>query len=363
MKYLLLLLLLPCTLQAQLQPGFDAAEYREMLQIFSRQTDSIKPGYEITAPEHYKKIYRSPESGLKNRFEIWQHLRLSQAVISIRGTIPDNVSWLENFYAAMTPATGNFNLNDSTQFSYKLAADSAATVHIGWLVGLASVAQDVKAQMQTAYQNGIRQFIIFGHSQGAAIAFLLRSYLHYETEAGRMPADMILKTYCSAAPKPGNLMYAYDYDAITRNGWGLTVVNTADWVPQTPFSAQTLDDFPASNPFTDIPKALRTQPLLLRVYIGAKFKKLNKTTRRSQKLFEKYLGTLAGRQVSKVMPQLKPPPFAAGNNYQRAGTPVVLVPDAAYWQRFPAKTDKIFIHHLLEPYFLLVPQGGLRKSD
>ncbi len=83
-----------------------------------------------------------------------------------------------------------------------------------------------------------KQVIITGHSQGGAIAFLTRSYLHYEQEAGRLPKELIFKSYNGAAPKPGNLYYGYDYDYITRNGWAFTVVNALDWVPETPFSCK-----------------------------------------------------------------------------------------------------------------------------
>lgn len=334
-----------------------------MLRIFSRQTDSLRSNYEIPAPAQYRRIYRSPESPLKNRFEVWQHQQQKQVVISVRGTVQNNLSWLENFYAAMTPATGSFALNDSTTFTYKLAVDSAATVHIGWLIGLASMAADVKARIAAAHQQGIRQVILFGHSQGAAITFLLRSYLHYEAAAGRFPTDLQIKTYCSAAPKPGNMDYVYDFDAITRNGWALTVVNGADWVPQTPFSVQTLDDFPPTNPFVNVSGALRKQPLLVRLYLASSFRKMKKATRKAQQRFEKYLGKMVGKQVQKAMSQLVPPPFTPVNNYHRAGTPVVLLPDAGYWQLYPEVAGNVFTHHLLQPYYYLAPQGEGRKAE
>ena len=49
-----------------------------------------------------------------------------------------------------------------------------------------------------------------------------------------------IKTYCSAAPKPGNLFYAYDFEHITEGGWAFNVVNSADWVPELPSTTQTV---------------------------------------------------------------------------------------------------------------------------
>ena len=37
-------------------------------------------------------------------------------------------------------------------------------------------------------------------------------------------------------------------------------------------------------------------------------------------------------------------------NYQRAGTPVVLMGDSAYYRLFPRYTPQIFEHHRLEAY-------------
>jgi hypothetical protein len=35
--------------------------------------------------------------------------------------------------------------------------------------------------------------------------------------------------------KTGNLYFAYDFDYITRGMKAFTIVNTDDWVPETPF--------------------------------------------------------------------------------------------------------------------------------
>jgi hypothetical protein len=64
--------------------------------------------------------------------------------------------------------------------------------------------------------------------------------------------DIKFKTYCSAAPKPGNLYFSYDYEADNQIGWSFTVVNGADWVPELPVSIQSIGDFNKTNPFKNV---------------------------------------------------------------------------------------------------------------
>jgi len=346
--------------QSVLEPGFDAKEYLAMLRIDFTGQDSLSPdaaadnGFHVNPPEGYIRHYHSPEVGLKNRWSMWYRRDGRVAVISIRGTISDMVSWTANFYAAMVPANGSLQLSDSNLFNYRLAADDKAMVHVGWLVSLGSLAPTMLQQVHAAYERGIRDFIISGHSQGGAIAFLTSSYLHYLRDKGELPADIVFKTYCSAAPKPGNLFYAYDFDFITRNGWGFNVVNSADWVPESPFSVQTLSDFNNTNPFIHMDGMLKKQPWLIRWYLRGKYNKLKKSTRKAQRCFKDVLGHMMYKQVKKVLPQFKEPVYAEGNNYQRAGVPIVLQPDSAYYRKFPEMPEKVFQHHMFEPYYWMV---------
>src|SRR5690606_34196621 len=145
----------------------------------------------------------------------------------------------------------------------------------------------------------------------------------------------VYKTYCSAAPKPGNLYYAYDFDLITRNGWGYRVVNSVDWVPETPLSLQTVKDFNAVNPFINLKSGLKKQKLFVRLYGNIVYNKLTRATDRSVRRFRKYLGGTVYRISSKGLPQLRQPAYAHSNNYMTAGTPIILMADEAYHQKFP----------------------------
>jgi Lipase (class 3) len=340
-------------LSQTLQPAFNGKEYMDMLAIAFQHFDSAIINPKIPVPDNYYAVYRSPEVGLKNRWNMWYSKDNKIGVIAIRGTINELSSWLENFYAAMVPATGSLQLNDSTVFNYQLSANSKAQVHVGWTIGLGFLAPTIVQQIKIAYEKGIHEFIIVGHSQGGAMAFLTRSYLYYLTEKGALPKDIVFKTYCSGAPKPGNLYYGYDFDFITRGGWAYTVVNGADWVPETPFSIQRLSDFNAVNPFIHIDGVLKKQKLLVRWYVKGKYNKMNRTTRRAQENFEKTLGSFVYNLVKKDLPQLKQPVYVAGNNYQRAGISIILQPDADYYAKFPNETNNVFQHHLFEPYYTL----------
>lgn len=336
-----------------LKPGFDADEYLEMLRVTAKQVDSATSA-SFAAPEQFKLEFRSQAGPLDNRWELWANASRSIIVISIRGTTPKPISWVANFYSAMIPATGSFQLNDSTNFQYKLATDPKATVHVGWTIALATMAPEMTAKIKEYNsQYHTKQVIIIGHSQGGAIAFLTRSYLHYEQEAGRLPKELIFKSYNSAAPKPGNLYYGYDYDYITRNGWAFTVVNALDWVPETPFSLQTLRDFNNLNPFTDVEKQLKKQSFIVRLYLKRVYSRMNRKSTKAQRVFTKYLGNTISKQVKQAMPQLKVPAYSANMNFTRAGVPIVLQPDAEYLDKYPDSGNRIFVHHALKPYYLL----------
>jgi hypothetical protein len=230
-------------------------------------------------------------------------------------------------------------------------------VHTGWLLSLGSMAGDIENKIREQYGKGVKEFIITGHSQGAGIAYLLRSYIYYRTRQGALPADIIYKTYCSAAPKPGNLFYAYDYDFINKGGWAFTVVNAADWVPETPLSIQQFSDLNPLNPFVIIKSALGQQRYFVRVYANMVYNKLDKSTRKAAKRYRKYLGDKVGKHVQKKLPQMEGIDVKSSMNYMRAGTPVVLMPDPEYYTRFPNDPTKgvgIWNHHTFEAYYLLL---------
>ncbi len=340
--------------QTKLKPGFDVNEYISLFSLFYFGNSIPDSNLRKTTKDPYSRLYRSPEVGLKNQWSLY--LRTDNtAAISIRGTIGDKLSWLANFYAAMIPATGSLQMNDSTEFNYKFSSDEQATVHVGWTVSLAAMAPDMVEKIQDLYQKGVRDIYIFGHSQGAAIAFLLRSYLHYLQQDGKLAKDIQFKTYCSAAPKPGNMYYAYDYENITRDGWGFTIVNRKDWVPESPYTIQRIQDMSLPNPLIKTKDLLKKQKFGVRFVGGILYGRVNRKPRKTQEMYTKYLGkTIYKMAIKKALPQFKQPAYAASNNYMRAGSPIVLIPDAAYDEKFKDEGKDDFLHHHFAPYYFLI---------
>ncbi|MDH7463391.1 lipase family protein [Chitinophagaceae bacterium 26-R-25] len=336
--------------QHSLKAGFDGKEYRDILRIAFGITDTSAQKMKIENQRTYKMVYRSESGALDNRWDLWADENRKIAVINIRGTINTKESWLANFYAAMVPATGSIQVNDSTTFNYKMAKDSNAAVHVGWMIGLSYLGPDIIAHIKEYYAKGFKDFIISGHSQGGVLSLLMRSYVEYN---GDLPKDIQFKTYASAAPKPGNLYYAYDLEYLSGLDWTFRVVNILDWVPETPFSIQTLDDFNQPNGLAAFKPAIKKQKLVARWYLNSAYKKLDKSPKKAVMYQQKYLGHRLYTIVKKTLPQLKEPAYSKGNNYMVAGTPVILRPDEKYKELFPFDGKNTFINHMMKPYLYL----------
>jgi heat shock protein HslJ len=356
MKNTILMAALLCfnlTHAQELKPGFEKAELEEMIRISANFADT---GVFADAPdpEFFTPAYRSPEVGLRNMWELWTHTSKPIAVISTRGTAPDPVSWLANFYAAMVPATGYIILAEADTFRYSLAQNERAAVHVGWLVATAILSRDILPKVDSLYQAGYKDFLLGGHSQGGGITYLLTAYLRNLQQSGDLPADIQFKTYCSAAPKPGNLYFAYDYEAMTQFGWAFNAVNTADWVPEVPMSIQTTDDFNATNPFVNARKGIKEQKFPNNIVLTHVYNSLDKPTRKAQKNYQKYLGEKASSFVSDNIPGFKVPAYYPSNHYVRVGRIVALQADDAYYTEFPESDEDIFVHHSPPAYRRLI---------
>lgn len=331
-----------------LQPGFDGNEFRKMFQISGHQSDTPWVKIWMPYPVGYTMTYRSPITGLDNRWDLWTGPD-SVDVISIRGTTATMDSWLGNLYAGMIPANGSLPMDNGKKFEYHLSNDTNAYVHIGWMIGLASMADDIVSKINTEYKKGIRDFVIMGHSQGGAIGFLLTSYLYYG-KGKFIPADIRFKTYASGVPKPGNIFYGYDFDFITRGGWALRVINTVDWVAEVPFSIQTLDDLSKGSPFESA-DALHGP---VKWYANHIIRKMNRSARHARRRFEKYLAHKAGRLVRKQIDGFPRQQYIRSMNYAPCGVPVILQPDKHYYELYKPDPKNIFRHHGFGPYLYLL---------
>ncbi|QRR01680.1 lipase family protein [Dyadobacter sandarakinus] len=347
----------PLQAQTGLKPGFDRAEYVELSRIHVLLYDTLTfPGKKkLPLPAHFQRVYRSEVIGLDNRWELWKYGNV--AAINLRGTTKSPVGWLENFYAAMVPAKGELKLADNFTFKYQLASHPRAAVHVGWLIGTAFLANEIVPKIDSCYKAGIKEYLIMGHSQGGAISYLLTAHLYQLQKDGRLPADMRFKTYSSASPKAGNAFFAYEYEAKVAGGWGFNVINSADWVPELPFSVQTLSDFNNTNPFKNIEGIIREQKLLKRIALKHAYKQMKNPSEKAQRNYQKYLGNFASKSVVKNLPGYQPPAYFPSNNYVRIGPTIMLLADDAYYAEYPDSDKEIFIHHHPQAYLYLLERS------
>ncbi len=341
------------TLSAQpLKPGFDKTECIQLLEMGSRFGDSAYMAA-LPSPAGFSMIYRSAVVGMDNCWDLWVNDQ-GVAVISLRGTTQKAVSWLENFYGAMVPAKGVMTLSDSFHFTYDLASNPRATVHIGWLIGIAFLSRDILPKIDSLYRSGTKNFLITGHSQGGALSFLMTSYLYSLQRQNRIASDIRFKTYCFAGPKVGNLYYAYDYEAMTQYGWAYNVVNSADWVPETMFSIQTVDDFNNTNPFAQAKAMLGKLPFPKDIVLKYIYNRMDQPVRKAEYRFQDCLGKGLENYIKKALPGFQPPVYYNSMDYVRVGNTIVLLADTDYYKLFPDNPNTIFVHHLHPAYYYLV---------
>lgn len=348
--------------QNKLKPGFDPYEYKSLLEILAKQSDTSYSVVKFPDPENYQMVYRSEVVGLDNRWDLWVSSD-SVGVISIRGTTLKLESWLEDFYAGMIPACGALQIDSNKIFRYKLANESNASVHVGWVVGLYYLVPSIIEKINEYYGKGIKEYLIMGHSQGASIAYLLRSYLYY-TGKEKIPDDVQFKTYCSAAPKPGNLFYSYDFEFITRGGWAYRIANTQDWVPEMPFSIQTVDDMVKVNPFSEVDMLLKKMKPLERFLLKAIYSNMMNSVKKAQKKFRKYLGYKVYKLVNEELVNFEEPDYAKTMYYVTCGNPIILTPTTdAYENYIKQQKRNLFENHLIMPYYLLLKEIYLDKES
>ena len=352
-----LLLLLQCIIviaSAQnLKPGFDKAEYTELMKVSIGTSANQAYIDTLPRPEHFRMLYQSAPMGMDNLWDLWKDEN-NVAAISLRGTTKNAISWLANFYAAMVPAKGELQVTKDYLFKYQLAENPRATVHAGWLLSLAYLSKDILPKLDSLYKAGIKEFLIMGHSQGGAIAYLLTAYLYNLQKQGVLAADIRFKTYCSAGPKPGNLYFAYEYEALTQNGWAYNVVNSADWVPETPFSIQTLNDFNTTNPFVNAKDMMKQQGFIKGLALRWVYGRMDGVTKRAVRRYCRNLGNRVGGMLKKSLPGFVSPAYADNMNYARAGNYIVLLADADYYKVFPDSKTNPFAHHLHKQYLYLL---------
>jgi hypothetical protein len=341
-----------------LLPGYNKAELTSLIPVMERAYDSADiGGFKTPEPEGIKQVFRSQVSPLMNRFDVWNTID-NKAVIAIRGSIvdPGGLSFTAAFYSPMVPAIGKIKISETKTFEYKVAELPGAAVHLGMLLGLAHISDELVGQIKEQYDKGIRDFILLGHSQGSGIGFLATSYIRYLQKEGKLPQDFRLKSYLIAAPKTGNLLYAYDYQKMNDGGWAMSVNNVLDWVPCIGITFQTAVDFPTISPFFDMKGFLAS----INYPAGPKFDAAYSQFLAAGPFVIKQILTIIHEnvypRVIAVMPGYVEPVLLESFDFERCGDLVPLFPDAEYYKVFPQDTVQFqaWENHSVYPYYLLV---------
>ena len=334
-----------------LQPGFDPEEYTEMLGIIARQIDTPWTQVKIPLDEKYRLALRSPRYFPDNRWDLWTSAD-SLLVIDLHATTGSFESWMENYYAAMIPATGTWKISDSLSFSYCLATDSRAAVHAGWMLALAYMTDDIGYALDSVMNLGYRNLIITGHSQGGALACLFTAWLRHRQLNGHF-TKLNIKTYCSASPKPGNQYFAWDFTSLTQMGWAFNVINPLDWVPETPFTLQTTRDMNRQSPFSNIKNNIRKQKFPMNLVVRHLYNRMNKPLEKTSRRLNHFMGKKVHGQLAKNT-AIHAPDYDGCMNYVAAGQQIILKPDSAYYAVFCNENTGTFTHHMLRPYYFLI---------
>jgi hypothetical protein len=332
-------------------PGFSAQECEAILKLNRAFLDTALDSKFERLADGYEIYHRTPSLGLDNRADIWIR-KDSTAVITLRGTTADMGSILEDFYCAMVPAKGVVKTAKDRSFEYILASDERSAVHAGFLIGFAYLAEYLEPQIKQLHDDGYRKFIIGGHSQGGALCYYFSAWLMQMKKRSVYP-DISVKTYASAAPKMGNMYFAYDYDNAHLSQWSFSIVNTADPVPEMPFTTQQVDiDMNEPNPILNLMKRFDELPFFKRIMLKSAFNKMKKNAKKSSDAYQKYLGNYVGRFIYNLLPDLQLPGAVGSTYFVRPGVPIILAVNEKYWNYY--KDGPKYFHHGIDPYRFLL---------
>jgi hypothetical protein len=234
-------------------PGFNLTEAESLISLLAYLEGSTPPPLQAPPPPlNWTLVYDSPVIGVfDNKWQLWKYAdnQVTQYAVLVRGTVSTAGSIIDDLLAVMIQASGSITV-DSVTLSYQLAADPLAGVHLGFALAAFILLYDPTSGILVKLLENVpvgSDVFVTGHSQGAAIATLLRSYFNYSDF--QLGANYNYKTYLFAQPKPGNDHYAYDYDFVgNQSGLGFTVTNTQDWVPQVPLTFELFGDINKPNP-------------------------------------------------------------------------------------------------------------------
>jgi hypothetical protein len=341
--------------------GFDPNEAIDLVTL-----SAIVEGEQIPAPAGWAMVFQParPFVLFDNFWQLWKHAPSGRYAVVVRGTVPKPGSVIEDLLAVMIPARAYLDLG-AANFTFQFAQDPAATVHLGFALGAFFLLLDPESDGANGIAKNLAAFVppgtgvfIAGHSQGAALAMLIHSYLAYPNPATN-GLNYAYKNYAFAQPKPGNDHYAYDYEqAVARQFFGYRVTNPLDWVPQVPLSIQGLLNINTPNPISVMLPMERMMRTLVEAPIQDAVKLL--FDRVSAAAIDHFAPHVAALKAS-IMTQNLHDAGAAGADvapalpvfsfyFTNAGAEIALVPDAAMC---PDPKDAWCQHHAIN-YLALI---------
>ena len=295
----------------QLKSGFQAVEAQEMIalsnsftftDIFGENREIIPKGYQLS---HCSKV-----ECMDNKYEIWTKGKIG--VISFRGSTEKTISWVENMYSAMIPATDTLTI-DGKKIPYHFANNPKAAVHGGYALAVILLSEGILEQIRELNKRGINQIFLTGHSQGGALATLTRALLE-NLPTGALASKNTYKSYAFANPMCGNQAFAEEFNAqFSEKGSAFSIINPEDLVPYMPMSY-------------DDGSLLSAQKVVDWITGKEKFS----AKRQAQNAFFKVFGTgvsthvmasntLLNELISLKLGRIEMPPFVDDINFFKAG--------------------------------------------
>jgi hypothetical protein len=181
--------------------------------------------------------------------------------IAIRGTVGEINSILADAFVTSTPAYAGIEYPKGKVLPILFAATPKSELHVGFAYAAFTLLfekdKGILAQLHKLNLPNNAKLFITGHSQGAAIATLVHSFLYYaitdpqdryklnlklagiDDKSNRNTIQ--LKSYVFAQPKPGNQQYSEDFARISKDV-AYVINNDRDPVPQVPLSRQIIAD-------------------------------------------------------------------------------------------------------------------------
>ena len=347
----LLLILLSSQIQAQFSQGLNKTEALDLIKLSYYPYILQKGGDSLMRAElpNYEIVIVRDSVAMDNAWSVIK--TANKGIISFRGTTPNPISWMENFYSAMIPAKGQMILPNGKHVNYKFAEDPRAGIQTGWSLSIMIMQTEIIREIKKLNDQNIYDIYITGHSQGGALSLLFTSFL-VNLPAGILSKQNQYKTYAFAAPKPGNRFFSYEYSKRSNTQLNsYTFINPYDWVPQTPFTVQSPSNITTLNPFLEFEKS-KEGSFVKRIALNHIYGSMVNPIKKAQKNLNKNLGNRVNKIIVKEIGEFQVPEYMMDAAYFPVGTSIIL---EQYLPALNPENEKdIFWQHMPYQYIKLI---------